>query len=67
MLRCPPHPSCSGKVDESLLEIGSDGLNANSISDIKTLKPSYQLSFHRWREEASPGSFFGGTHKEGIF
>jgi hypothetical protein len=67
MLRCPPHPPCSGKVDESSLEIGSDELNANSISDIKTLKSSYQLSFHRRQEEASPGSFFGGTRKEGIF
>jgi hypothetical protein len=46
--------------------MGSDELNSNSISDIKTLKSSYQLSFHRQQEEASPGSFFGGTRKEGI-
>jgi len=36
------------KVDESSLHISPDELNANSISDIKTLKPSYQFSFH-WR------------------
>jgi hypothetical protein len=38
--------------------IGPDELNPNSISDIKTFKPSYQLSFYRRVEEADPGSFF---------
>jgi hypothetical protein len=36
-----PLPSpCSGKVDESSLYIRPDELNPNSISDIKTFKPS---------------------------
>jgi hypothetical protein len=39
--------SCSGEVDESSFYIGSYELSANSISDIKTFKPSYQLSFRR--------------------
>ena len=39
--------SRSGEVDESSFYISPDELNANSISDIKTFKPSYQLSFHR--------------------
>jgi hypothetical protein len=44
----PPLPSsCSGKVDESLFYISPYELNADSISDIKTFTPSYQLSFHR--------------------
>jgi hypothetical protein len=50
--------SCSGKVDESSFYISSYELNANSISDIKTFKSPYQLSFHRRVEEANPGSFF---------
>ena len=37
--------SCSAKVDESSFYISPDELNANSISDIKTFKSSYQLSF----------------------
>jgi hypothetical protein len=40
-------PSCSSEVDESSFYISPDELNANSISDIKTFKPSYQLSFQR--------------------
>jgi hypothetical protein len=48
IIRLHPLPSpCSGKVDESLLYIGPYKLNANSISDIKTFKSSYQLSLHR--------------------
>jgi hypothetical protein len=39
--------SCSGEVDESSIYIGPYELNANSISDIKTFKSPYQLSFHR--------------------
>jgi hypothetical protein len=43
-----PMPSpCSRKVDESSFHIRPYELNPNSISDIKTFKPSYQLSFHR--------------------
>jgi hypothetical protein len=37
----------SGEVDESSFYIGPYELNVNSISGIKTFKPSYQLSFHR--------------------
>jgi hypothetical protein len=36
-----------GKVDEFLFYIGPDELNANSISDIKTFKTLYHLSFDR--------------------
>jgi hypothetical protein len=36
-----------GKVDESSFHIRPYEFNPNSISDIKTFKPSYQLSFHR--------------------
>jgi hypothetical protein len=43
----PPPSPCSGKVDESSFYVSPYELNVNSISDIKTLKPSYQLSFHR--------------------
>jgi hypothetical protein len=43
----PLSSSCSGEVDESSIYISPYELNANSISDIKTFKPSYQLSFHR--------------------
>jgi len=43
----PLPSSCPGKVDESSLYIRPYELNANSISDIKTFKPLYQLSFHR--------------------
>jgi hypothetical protein len=43
----PLSSSCSGEVDESSFHISPDELNANWISDIKTFKPSYQLSFHR--------------------
>jgi hypothetical protein len=50
--------SRSDEVDESSLCILPYSLNANSISDIKTFKSSYQLSFHRRVEEANPGSFF---------
>jgi hypothetical protein len=36
-----PLPSpCSDKVDESSFYIRPDELNANSVSDIKTFKPS---------------------------
>jgi hypothetical protein len=42
--------SCSGKVGESSIDIRPYELNANWISDIKTIKPSYQLSFHRQME-----------------
>jgi hypothetical protein len=46
-----PLPSpCSGNVDESSFYIRPDELNVNSISDIKTFKPSHQLSFHRRAE-----------------
>jgi hypothetical protein len=48
----------SDKVDESSFTIRPDELNANSISDIKTFKPSHQLSFHRRVESVNPGSFF---------
>jgi hypothetical protein len=41
----PLPSSCSGKVDESSFYISPYELNANSISDIKSFKPSYQLSF----------------------
>ena len=58
---------CSGKVDESAFYVSPDELNANPISNIKTFKSSYQLSFHRRVEEASPGSVFRGTRKDGIF
>jgi hypothetical protein len=37
----------SRKVDESSFYIRPYELNANSISDIKTFKSLYQLSFHR--------------------
>ena len=47
----------SGKVDESSFYISPDKLNADSISDIKTFKPSYHLSFHRRAGETDPGSF----------
>jgi hypothetical protein len=39
--------SCSGKGDESSFYVGPDELNANSISDLKTFKPSYQFSSDR--------------------
>jgi hypothetical protein len=39
--------SISGEVDESSFDISPYELNASSISDIKTFKSSYQLSFHR--------------------
>jgi hypothetical protein len=38
--------SCSDKVDKSSFYIGPYELNANSISFIKTFKPSEQLSLH---------------------
>jgi hypothetical protein len=47
-----------GEVDESSFYISPYQLNANSISDIKTFKPPYQLSFHRRVEETNPSSFF---------
>jgi hypothetical protein len=53
--------SCSGEVDESLFYISPYDFNANSIFDIKTFKPSHQLSFHRRVKEANPGSFFSGA------
>jgi hypothetical protein len=54
-----PLPSfCSGKVDESSFYISPCDLNANSISDIKPFKPSYQLSSGREMEEANVSSFF---------
>lgn len=43
----PQSSPCSRKVDESAFYISPYELNANSISDIKTFKPLYQLSFHR--------------------
>jgi hypothetical protein len=46
----PLPSSCSSEVDESSFYISPDELYANSISDIKTFKPPYQLSFHRWLE-----------------
>jgi len=52
----PLSSSCSGKVDESSLYISPYELNANSISDIKTFKSSYQFSSHRRVKEANPGS-----------
>ncbi len=39
--------SCSGNVDESSFYIRPDELNATSISDIQTFKPSNHLSFDR--------------------
>ena len=36
----PLSSSCPGRVDEASFYIGSYELNANLISDIKTLKPS---------------------------
>ena len=54
----PQSSSCSGKVDKSSFYISPYELNANSISDIKTFKSPYQLSFHPRVEEANPGSFF---------
>jgi hypothetical protein len=36
-----------GKVDEPSFYVSPNKLNANSISNIKIFKPSYQLSFHR--------------------
>jgi hypothetical protein len=38
--------SGSGEVDESSIYISPYELNANSISDIKTFKPSCQLTLH---------------------
>jgi hypothetical protein len=43
----PLPSSCSCEVDKSPFDINAYALNANSISDIKTFKPSYQLSFDR--------------------
>jgi len=46
----PPSPlssSCSGEVGESSFYISPYELNADLISDIKTFKSSYQLSFNR--------------------
>jgi hypothetical protein len=43
----PLSSSRSGKVDESSFYIRSYELYASSISDVMTLKPSYQLSFHQ--------------------
>ena len=52
-----PCPLCPGKVAESSFYIGLYELTANSISDIKTFKLSYQLSFDRWLEEADQVPF----------
>jgi hypothetical protein len=38
--------SCSGEVDESSIYIGPYELNANSISDIKTLKTLKEYKWH---------------------
>jgi len=54
----PPALSLSGIVDESSFYISPYQLNANSISDIKTLNSSYQLSFHRRGKETKLGSIF---------
>jgi len=54
----PPALSLPGKVDESSFYISPYQLNANSISDIKTLNSSYQLSFHRRGKETKPDSIF---------
>jgi hypothetical protein len=48
----------SDKVDEPSFYIRPDELNANSISNIKTFKSSYQLSFHRRVKQADPGPLF---------
>jgi hypothetical protein len=52
---------CSGKVDESSFYISPDEFNPNLISDIKTFKPSHQISLHRRLGETNPGSFFCGV------
>jgi hypothetical protein len=50
----PMSSCCSGKVDESSIYISPYELNANSISDIKTFNPSYQLSFFYYHGPFNP-------------
>jgi hypothetical protein len=52
----PLASSCPGKVDESSFYIGPYELNANSISDIKSFKPSYQLSFFYYHGPFEPSA-----------
>jgi hypothetical protein len=42
----PPTLFLLGEVEESSIYIRPDGPNANPISNIKTFKFSYHLSFH---------------------
>ena len=49
--------SCLGEIDELSLHISPHKLNANLISDIKAVKSSHQLSFHRRVGETNPRMF----------
>jgi hypothetical protein len=50
----PLSSSCPGKVDESSFHISPYELNSNSISDIKILSPSDQLSLHYYQGAFKP-------------
>jgi hypothetical protein len=54
----PLPSSCSREVDESLFYVSPCEFNANSISDIKTLKSLHQLPFYRRVKYADSGFFF---------